>query len=170
MYPLICGVFSGYCTHHVSLSWFGPWLICCVHWDTQRYGQRLIGLRCTSLSRWARPATQPRLSPGPSFHMKTQRLCSHSHCALMVGYHMLHSLVLFNDQPHYLFLYIKLHVTILQVTMETRLCDALIAYRYSLTIWEMHLFDSLWRVMSEDQYHSHVCRMLQQTAAPLSLA
>ncbi len=89
MYPAVCGIFSRCCTQHVSLSGFSPGLISCVRRDTQRYRQRLIGLRCTSLSRWARPAAQPRLSPRPSFHMNTQRLCLNVHCTLIVG----HSLV-----------------------------------------------------------------------------
>lgn len=57
----LCSVFSGCCTHLVSLSRFSPGLIYRVHRDTQRYRQRLIGLRCTLLSRWARPITQSKM-------------------------------------------------------------------------------------------------------------
>ena len=81
--------FSGCRANHVSLSWFSPGLVYRVRRDTQRYRQRLIGLRCPSLSHWARPAAHPRPGPSPSFHVSTQRLCSHVLCSLIVG----HSLV-----------------------------------------------------------------------------
>lgn len=78
--PVVRCVFSGCSSHHASLSRFSPELIRCVHRDTQRYRQRLIGLRCTLLSPQARPITHSKLQCS---HEHTLRLCSHSHYTLI---------------------------------------------------------------------------------------
>lgn len=84
MFAAVRGVFSGSCTHHVSLSWFSPGLIYCIHRDTQRYRQRLIGLRCTSLfpmvlaCRSAKTHSEPQFPHEHTEALFTCALCSDS--------------------------------------------------------------------------------------------